>query len=180
MFKNFLSYFNENLDLTYSDNPFRDFVLQLGGKTFGNGLFRSFSKENLEAWTGNVNEAYPEFEGKFILFGYDWLGRCFGIDLRKKSRGNVLMFEIGAAEIFEIPCSFLEFLNEEIPEYSDECLAEEYFHQWTESSGKTLEYGRCAGYRIPLFLGGEDALDNLEDSDMDVYWSVLTQVKNTM
>lgn len=42
-----------------------------------------------------------------------------------------------------------------------------------EKFGKAIVYGRCAGYKIPLFLGGED-----KDSDMEVYWGVITQIKN--
>lgn len=30
--------------------------------------------------------------------------------------------------------------------------------------------------KVPLFLGGEDIISNLEYSDMDVSWTVLTQV----
>lgn len=70
-----------------------DFIMQLGGKSFGNGVFNSFSKDNLKKWTEIVSEAYPEFRNWFKLFGYDWLGRCFGIDLRKNTYGNILMFE---------------------------------------------------------------------------------------
>ena len=180
MFRDFLSYFNESREIGGSSDPYREFVLQLGGKSFGNGLFCAFSKDHVQRWAENVSDAFPEFNGKFLPFGYDWLGRCFGIDLRKGSYGNVLMFEIGTLDILEIPCSFLEFLNKEIPKYSDACLAEEYFKQWTEYSGKIIRYGRCAGYKIPLFLGGEDTLGNLEDNDLEVYWSVLTQVKNSM
>lgn len=180
MFREFLAYFNESIEINGSNDPYREFIQQLGGKSFGNGLFCSFSKENVKTWTESVSEAFPEFKGKFLPFGFDWLGRCFGIDLREGSYGNVLMFEIGTLDVLEIPCSFLEFLNKEIPQYSDACLAEEYYKQWMDYSEKAIEYGRCAGYKIPLFLGGEDTIVNLEDSDLDVYWSVLTQVKNSM
>ena len=179
MFRDFLSYFNENVEMSGSSDPYREFILQLGGKSFGSGLFFSLSKENLKTWTENVSEAFPKFDGKVLPFGYDWLGRCFGIDLREGSYGKVMMFEIGTLDVLEIPCSFLELLNKEIPQYSDACLAENYYKQWRECSGKIIKYGRCAGYKIPLFLGGEDAIGNLEDSDLDVYWSVLTQVKNS-
>lgn len=170
MFSNFLSYFNESVELNYSDDLYSDFLSQLGGKIFGNGLFNSFSKDNLEKWELFVGVAYPEFKSSFKLFGYDWLGRCFGMDLRESSNGNILMFEIGTNDVLEIPCSFKDFLNVEIPLYSDACLAKSFFDEWTEYSKETIEYGKCVSYKIPLCLGGEDTIQNLELSDMEVYW----------
>ena len=74
MFRDFLSHFGEKPEVVSSGDPFKDFILQLSGKTFGNGLFRSFSKENIGEWRETITEAYPAFKGKFMPFGYDWLG----------------------------------------------------------------------------------------------------------
>ena len=180
MIKDFLSFFNENSVIENSDDLYNDFIMQLGGKRFGQGLFNSFSKDNIKKWTEIINEAYPEFNNLFKIFGYDWLGRCFGIDLRKNTYGNILMFEVGTNEVLEIPCVFDKFLNEEIPLYTDACLAKSFFDEWIFIFGKPIDYGRCAGYKVPLFLGGEDSISNLEDSDMEVYWSVITQIKNRL
>lgn len=177
MFSDFLIYFNEGDKLKYSSDYYNDFILQLGGRSFGKGLFNTFSNDNMKKWTEIVNEAYPEFKNMFKLFGFDWLGRCFGIDLRENSQGKILLFEIGTNDVLEIPCSFQEFLNEEIPLYSDACLAEAFFNEWMEYSNEKIEYGTCVGYKIPLFLGGEDTVDNLEKSDMEVYWGVILQIK---
>ncbi len=179
MIRDFLTFFDEHSEIKYSGNLYDDFIIQLGGKSFGRGLFNSFSKANIEKWTNIVSEAFPEFKDLFKLFGYDWLGRCFGVDLRKNSNGNILMFEIGTDDILEIPCELEDFLNKEIPLYSDACLAMPFFEKWIDLFGKQIEYGRCAGYKIPLFLGGKDSVNNLEDSDMEVYWSVMTQIKNS-
>lgn len=180
MIKNFFLFFDVNTKIEYSEDLYNDFIMQLGGKSFGNGLFNSFSKDNVSKWTEIVSEAYPDFKNLFKIFGYDWLGRCFGIDLRKNTYGNILMFEIGTNDVLEIPCSFEIFLNEEIPLYTDACLAKSFFDEWTKYSNKEIIYGRCASYKVPLFLGGEDSIKNLEDSDMEVYWSVITQIKNRM
>lgn len=180
MLSDFLSYFNTSIEVEYSGDLYSDFILQLGGKSFGNGLFNSFSSGNVKKWTEIVNEAYPDFKNLFKLFGYDWLGRCFGIDLRKDTYGNVLMFEIGTADILQIPCKLKEFFNEEIPLHSDACLAEPFFKDWMEYSKAPIEYGRCAAYKIPLFLGGEDTEANLENSDMEVYWGIMAQIKNKL
>lgn len=180
MIRDFLLFFNEKIVIEYSEDLYNDFIMQLGGKRFGHGLFNSFSKDNVKKWTEIVSEAYPEFQNLFKIFGYDWLGRCFGIDLRKSTYGNTLMFEIGTNDVLEIPCTFDKFLNEEIPLYADACLAKSFFDEWMNNFGKPIVYGRCAGYKVPLFLGGEDSVNNLEDSDMEVYWSVLTQVKSRL
>lgn len=131
MLDNFLRYFNEKVTVLYSNNLYSDFIMQLGGKRYGKGLFNSFSDENVKKWSEIVAEAYPEFRNKFKIFGYDWLGRCFGIDLRKENDGGILLFEIGANDVLEIPCSFEKFLNEEIPMYSDACLAKSFFNEWS-------------------------------------------------
>ena len=151
--------------------------MKLSG-SFGEGLFNSFSKKNLKKWTAIVEEGYPEFKGLYKLFGYDWLGRCFGVDLRKNTYGNILMFEIGSKAIFEIPCSLDDFLNKEIPLHADACLEKDLFIKWRELSNLDIKYERCIGYKTPLFLNGKHDLSNLEDSDMEVYWSILSQIKN--
>jgi hypothetical protein len=33
------------------------------------------------------------------------------------------------------------------------------------------------GYRVPLFLGGSDTLENLEVTDLDVYWTICGQLR---
>lgn len=177
MLKDFLLFFNESNNIHYTGDLYNDFISQLGGKKFGYGLFNSFSKDNVKKWTEIVSEAYPEFKSMFKLFGYDWLGRCFGIDLRDDTYGNVLMFEIGTYDILEIPCLYEQFLNEEIPLYSDACLAEPFFDEWRDYSKEDIEYGRCIGYKVPLFIGGLDTINNLENVDMEVYWSIIMQIR---
>ena len=41
-----------------------------------------------------------------------------------------------------------------------------------------IEFDRCLGLKIPAFLGGEETLENLDPSDMDVYWSFNAQIYN--
>ena len=178
MLSRFLNYFNEHNDIEYSGNLYLDFVTNFGGKSFGDGIFNVFSAEEIDKWNGIVSEAYPEAGDKFKVFGYDWLGRCFGIDLSEETYGNVLVFEIGTGYVLEIPCEMKEFLNQEIPLYSEACLSRSFFDEYMKYSKKRLERGRCAGYKIPLFLGGDDTVENLEDSDMEVYWVILSQIKD--
>lgn len=176
--KEFAKFFNIQEKQISDIKSVDDFIRQLGGQQFNNGLFRVFKAEDVEKWQNNVETAFKNFVGKFKLFAFDWLGRCFGIDLRKESYGNILMFEIGTNDVLEIPCQFFEFLNEEIPQYNNECLATSFFEEWKNYSNQQITYNQCVGYKVPLFLNGKDIITNLEISDMDVYWSIFAQIIN--
>ncbi len=146
--------------------------------SFGNGVYRVFDDTNIDKWKRIITEGYPDFENCFEPFAYDWLGNCFALDLRSRTKGNVLMFEIGTADVLEIPCNFMNFHEEEIPLYHDACLASSFFNNWRINNKNDLQKDKCVGYKIPLFLGGTDTVDNLEINDMEVYWYICTAVKN--
>lgn len=178
MFDDFLKYFGEEIvKVDGNGDLVETFIENFGGKSFGDGLFRVFKSTELENWSSNIRAAYPEFQEEFKLFGYDWLGRCFGVWGEDESEETILIFEIGANDILQIPCTFAEFLNTEIPFHTEECLAKKAFQKWKKHSKVELQRERCAGYIVPLFLGGKDKIKNLEDSDMEVYWSILSQIK---
>lgn len=56
--------------IEYSEDLYNDFIMQLGGKRFGHGLFNSFSKDNVKKWTEIVSEAYPEFQNSRICLKF--------------------------------------------------------------------------------------------------------------
>ncbi|OPX42855.1 hypothetical protein CLHUN_31790 [Ruminiclostridium hungatei] len=149
-----------------------------GGKSFNKGLYRLHTLSDVEKWNNNVIQAFPEFNGRITCFGYDWLGRQFALDNQRieNEQPQILMFEPGTAEVLEIPCNIVQFHDEEIPEYHDSCLASEFFKDWTSINPDGLKINECVGYKVMLFLGGEDTLQNLEKSDMDVYWSICSQL----
>ena len=49
------------------------------------------------------------------------------------------------------------------------------YREWLEGHAPV---GRmeCVGYKVPLFLGGEDSLEKMEVSDMEVYWDMTDQL----
>ncbi len=154
---------------------------QFEGTSFLKGLYSIHKHEDLDKWTQVIEGSYPEFTGRIICFGYDWLGRQFAIDNQRKKNGKemILMFEPGTADVLEIPCDIIEFHETEIVEYHDACLASSFFNEWmSNAKDNSIEFGKCVGYKTPLFLGGEDAVLNLELSDMDVYWTLCSQLIN--
>ena len=151
-----------------------------GGCTFENGLYRVHTEASAEAATDMVGVAFPEFRGRVTCFGFDWLGRQFALTQNSAQLGNVEvhMFEPGTGQALEIPVPFTRFHDGELVEYTEEALALGFFTDWMSTSGKTvIEFDQCLGYRVPLFLGGRDDVSNLEMSDIDVYWTIMGQLR---
>ncbi len=191
MFKDFCKYFNipeidknkcylkDKLnDIEKLAFGFNELLSNYQGNSFGEGIYRLHNYDNIEKWNRIVSEAFPEFEERIQCFGYDWLGRQFSLDKSRimDEQPQILMFEPGTGEVLEIPCNFMQFHNDEIPNYHEACLASEFFHEWMMINGYKLTVKSCAGYRILLFLGGDDTVENLEISDMEVYWSICSQM----
>ena len=58
-------------------------------------------------------------------------------------------------------------------------MAANFFSEWYEASDYyELPHNKCVGYKVPLFLNGEDVLDNLEVSDIEVCWEIMEPLIN--
>jgi hypothetical protein len=150
-----------------------------GGRTFEGGLYRVHTKASARASDALVRAAFPEFSGRLTSFGYDWLGRQFATDTGRGSIDDpeIMMFEPGTGEALEIPVPFSRFHDEELVDYTEEALARSFFDQWQRSGGPAPTVSECVGYQRPLFLGGKDTVANLEISDLDVYWTIMGQLR---
>jgi hypothetical protein len=160
---------------------YAQFAEEFAGASFAAGLYRVHDEQSGPGAQALICDAFAEFAGRICPFGYDWLGRQFVVDTGRLVDGQslVLLLEPGTGEALEIPASFVGFHDEELIEYPDAALAIELLN---ESSGKhpdTLPLRRdsCIGYQVPLFLGGQDVIENLEVSDLDVYWSIRGQLR---
>ncbi|KGN35043.1 hypothetical protein N802_02070 [Knoellia sinensis KCTC 19936] len=150
-----------------------------GGRAFEGGLYRVHTRPSARASDALVREAFPEFAGRLSCFGYDWLGRQFATDSGRGKDGDpeVMLFEPGSGEALEIPVPFSRFHDEELIDYTEEALARSFFDEWRRSGGQAPKIAECVGYQRPLFLGGDDAVANLEISDLDVYWTIMGQFR---
>lgn len=86
------------------------------------------------------------------------------------------MFDLGGGDAFSIPANIISFHDSEIIKSPDAALDASFYQSWRAAGGAPPAYDQCIGYRVPLFLGGEDGISNLEASDLDVYWSIFGQV----
>ncbi len=149
-----------------------------GGLSVGGGLYRIHSVQSASSAKAMLVEAFPEFAARNPdLFGFDWLGRQFALDKgsRAQASSRVLLFEPGTGQVLEIPLSLASFLDEELVDFGEAALATSYFESWKDSNPDALRFDQCVGYRVPLFMGGAD--DNLELSDLEVYWSLTGQLR---
>ena len=81
MFAEFLEYFGEAPVLEDgAADPYDAFIDGLGGRSFGDGVFRVFERSDLERWHRVVSGCFTKLRGEFNLIGYDWMGRCFAVD----------------------------------------------------------------------------------------------------
>ena len=149
-----------------------------GGGSFRSGVYRIIHPADLLEWQKRVDLAFPEFGNGLVCFGYDWLGRAFALDTRRSEAGQpgILMLDLGAGEALEIPANLLEFHEGLLLEDDDVALASKFHRMWLKAGGVVPTHDRCIGYKIPLFLGGKDEIENLEESDLDVYWHIIGQV----
>jgi hypothetical protein len=155
-----------------------DFMKRYAGQSLNRGLYRVHPVELLDRWTANVLEAFPAFRSRILCFGYDWLGRHFALDRGRLTSGQceVVMLEPGTGQALEIPAGLAQFHDVELVEHTNEALASDFHESWLASGGQPPGMDQCVGYKKPLFLGGSDTIDNLELSDMEVYWSVCAQL----
>ena len=160
---------------------YEKFAERFAGCSFENGLYRLHDATSGPLALSWIADAFPEFASRACPFGYDWLGRQFAIDTGRAHAGQplVLLLEPGTGEGLEIPLAFGAFHDEELVEYRDAALASGFFDTWAQGHGAALPLaqGDCVGYRVPLFLGGRDTVDNLEVIDLDVYWTTCGQLR---
>ena len=182
MFERFLAAFDWSGDSGITPTSSTTVVSWLdvaGGTSFADGLYRVHTRSSAGASDALVEHAFPEFAGRLACFGYDWLGRQFATDVGRGTTGDpeVMLLEVCAGEAFEIPVPFSLFHDEELVDFTEEALARGFYEQWRRSDGRAPGPSECIGYRRPLFLGGSDVVANLEVADLDVYWTIMGQLR---
>ncbi|SER94526.1 hypothetical protein SAMN05216188_11813 [Lentzea xinjiangensis] len=109
-----------------------------------------------------VREMFPELDD-VTFAAVDWLGRQY-----LETDGVLAVFDPGSAEVRP---HYHPTVDEALAAAPDELLRTDLLAEWRARHPEPLAAGWCAGYRQPLFLGGEDSADNLEAVDLAAYWS---------
>jgi len=157
-----------------------EFLQNYAGTTFNNGLYRIHKVEDIPKWNAIVGKVFPEIADFIVCFSYDWLGRHFALDFRRKENDEplIIILEPGTGDALEVPTTFRMFHEEELSEHQDAALSVDFFNQWRTNNSERLLNNQCVGYKVPLFIGGQDTMENLALGDMEVYWEICGQLLN--
>ena len=174
MLENFLDKFGLTGKFPETGDFYHNFLGDLGGWQFAQKIFSTFTLENTQEWTQLIKDAFPGFDVEFSLFAYDWKGSCYGV---RHDDDTVLLFELCDGNVYEIPVPMLEFLDDMLPKQAEDILRIPDYRAWLRKhhDGEPGPY-QCISHRVPLFLGGEDTVDNMELSDLNVVWSLYPQL----
>ncbi|MFE9454554.1 T6SS immunity protein Tdi1 domain-containing protein [Streptomyces sp. NPDC006739] len=150
------------------------------GKSFGGGIMRIHDIDQSRRAAILIGEAFPEYRDRIVPFAKDWLGRQFAIPTRKRTpiAGQVLLIEPGSGDAFVVDATLVDLFDREMVEDPDTFLAADLFSEWRLENSERIPAGKCVGFKVPIFLGGRGAVDNLEVSDEEVYWSLCGQLRS--
>lgn len=157
---------------------FAEFIQHHSGVSFNQGVYRIHRVDEIRKWTEFAVAAFPKYNGRILCFASDWQGRSFALDVHRIENDlcQILLIEPGSGEAFQIPLDFKTFHDDELVNCPNDSLCTEFYRSWRDSGGAIPERHQCIGYDTPLFLGGQDAIDNMEVTDMEVYWSICGQL----
>lgn len=154
------------------------FFQHYSGATFDRGVYRIHSSATARLASQFIQTAFPEHAGTAVSFASDWLGSLFCLDATRIEQGAmaVLMLEPSTGKALKIPANLASFHEQGLIEYADAALATGFYERWLSLGGAVPRPDQCIGYKKPLFLGGADTVENLELSDLDVYWTISAQL----
>jgi hypothetical protein len=147
------------------------------GVSLGEGIIHVHDEGEAKRARGLVGEAFPEFGDAVEPIAEDWLGRQIAVTFAANGEAELVLFEPGSGEAFEIDCGISYLFDVELIADPVAYLALDLFEEWKEVNSTTPSRGQCVGFKVPLFLGGSGEIDNLEIIDVEVYWSLLGQLR---
>jgi hypothetical protein len=161
---------------------FTPFFAQLPAASFDHGLLRWLLPElepSITAWNadGGWKTDWPS-QQELIAFASDWLGRLYVFNRasRIRSEFEIARLEPGSGMLVDSGSTFSDFVGTDLIRHKADLLSTDYYEDWLDQGGAQPRPDQCVGYRVPLFLGGEDDIPNLELTDIGVYVSVCGQL----
>ncbi len=152
------------------------FIAENGGKIYENGMLQFFSFQKALKWTKLVtNNYFTELKNQIFCFGITWQGCILAVD---KDNQSIYLFDPATCEYFALEDTSIEkFFKYDFVEIEDEVIYPEDFREsLSYLKINNLDSDKSVGYKISLFLGGEDNFENLEIADTEVMWELQIQI----
>jgi hypothetical protein len=150
---------------------------EFGGATLDNGFYRFHVASSARRSDQACANLIGGFAGRFRCFAVDWLGREIAADARPGRPNKVIIVDPGGGEYLTTPC-VIEDWHDAVAEPDGDPLAVTFYQDWKKANPefRGLRFDQAIGYRVPLFLGGEDEVTNLEVTDRETYFEICTQL----
>jgi len=151
------------------DHPlFTTFIAERARASVGGGILRFLLPETRpslvawnrrDGWASDWPSAVPG-----IAFATDWMGRLFLLARKLEIRSGephtiILAPQTGECDVLDY--SFAELLEAFAGDWRS-LLEADRFDAWKASGGAIPSPGQCVVPKTPLFLGGSDAIEDLE------------------
>ena len=157
--------------------PLADLLGALGGATLADGFYRFHTPDSAAAADIASAKLIKGYGTRCRAFAFDWLGRELAVDLGKDGRGElVICVDPGGGEYMTTDVPFGEW--HDVVAGEDDPLAYPFYQEWRAANPTAgpLGFDQAIGYQVPLFLGGEDEVGNLEVISREVYFEICTQL----
>lgn len=156
----------------------REFFSLFSGLSFEKGLYRVMNASSLAEANSFIAVAFPFYSRRAKCFAYDWFGRIFALDMGRMKGGEpeILMFELMEVLDLEVPCNLVNFHDSELINEREVVLDSKWHAEWLARGESIPMPDRCVGLKKPLFLGGEFAFDNMEATNLSVYWHMTAEL----
>lgn len=151
------------------------------GRSFDEGLLRFHDSESAPTFRDHVREAFPELVSVDAdVVAFDWQGRQIVATNQGDGADPVLVVaDIGRGEVGEFGklSEFTGILRHD--DMVSQVFAESFFREWKNAVGAPdagLSFTDSVGFSVPLYLGGEYTVGNLELTDTDMLWGIGSQI----
>jgi len=150
---------------------------------YNDGVYTIVSREEANHLLVLVESVFKEEAGKIDVFAVDWMGRIFALDATSPDptgQSTVVCFDLAEPVAFCTDVNFDDFHNKEAVDQQYALLNMNQYEEWIKGNAPPSDGVSCVGYKIPLFLGGKDAVENQELSDRSVYLHILAEMHRSM
>jgi hypothetical protein len=146
------------------------------GRSFNSGLVRFHDSVSGPLYRGHMLTAFPELAQLGIdVLAFDWMGRQV---LTRAGTETLLLADPAIGEVgefFEVG----EFSQALRIDAASRAFEGELYAAWRAAVGageRPIAFTDGVQYAVPLFLGGEASVTNLDLIDLDVMWTITAQL----